>query len=213
MPSFLASGYLNFQHKFIPHVKVYPWLGSSLGMCILAKFHHFFLHILNDFFYYTIERHEDEIETAFARKTSKDFENEVCFKISNACTNVDRSKKAKDVSDIDLTTDGKTKKVQKEVKIDAQTGTAKTLSKKDKKAKKVKKQAKKEKPMEQIKKAGGDVFQVDINDPDSMSKVLAQIKQVTEDHKKDFYQKQAEEDGKKSKDELWFCCEGHFLFE
>ncbi len=81
---------------------------------------------------------------------------------------------------------------------------AKTLSKKDKKSKKPKKSSKKQAPKEKkaTKKGGAEVFNVDINDPDSMQKVLAQIKEVTANHQKEFYKKQQEEEEKAAKDEL-----------
>jgi len=40
-----------------------------------------------------------------------------------------------------------------------------------------------------------------VNDPDSVNKVLAQIKEATEDHSKEFYRKKEEEETRKEEEE------------
>eukprot|EP00794_Sanderia_malayensis_P009027 gene9027-9994_t len=143
-----------------------------------------------------LEKHEDDIEAAFVKKAKKELEQEICYKISNACTNVDRSIKPKDSADIDLTTNGETRKVQKEFEFNAQSGTveakAKTLSKKDKKSKKPKKKPSSKKETQKDKKIvktskqnDPGVFNVDINDPDALEKVLAQVKEAAANHQKE----------------------------
>ena len=71
-------------------------------------------------FHYT-ERHEEDIETAFAER-KENLENLICYEISKACEGVDRTKKPKDYSGIDLTTNGEKQKVEKVVNVDPATG-------------------------------------------------------------------------------------------
>ena len=162
------------------------------------------------------ERHEEEIETALAKK-SNDLEKEICFGISKACVNVDRSKKPSNHGDVDLTMNGKGGKVEKV--FDPNTGKAtkskegsgkgaETLSKKDRTGKKVKKEGK----LKNDKKKDTDAldyFQLDMNDPNSVNKVMAQIKQATQEHTNKFYMEQElkemekeEKEEQQSKDEL-----------
>ena len=170
---------------------------------------------------FSAERHDEAIEVAFVKQHKGDLEDIVCNQISNACTNVDRSEKPRDSSGLDLS--GGAEKVQKEIKIDPQTGQPvlekntkkskenepKTLSKKDKKAKKDKKKTKDKKKVatktekKKAKKEGGaNIINVDINDPDSMESILAQIQQATQEHQQEFYKNQEEENKKKAKEEL-----------
>ena len=159
-----------------------------------------------------IERHEEEIEGVLA-KMPKDVENVVCYDMSKACVNVDRSENSKTKpEDVDVTINGDAKKAEVVYDMDPKTGKAKktkentekepkTLSKKDKKSKKVKKDKKKEKKSEEKKKAPIDYLQLDLNDPDSMNKVMAQIKEATEEHTKEFYRKKEEEETRKEEEE------------
>ena len=162
-----------------------------------------------------LERHEEEIEGALA-KGSKDFENRICYDISRACVDVDRSKKSEEPEEVDVSINGNAKKSEVVYEMDPKTGKAKkskdeiqkepkTLSKKDKKSKKVKKGKDKESPdkkkVEDKTKGSVDFMQLDLNDPDSMYKVLAQIKEATTEHTKEFYRKKEEEETKKEEDE------------
>lgn len=118
---------------------------------------------------------------------------------------------------MDLSMDGKAGKVEKVLEMDPSTGQPKekkktagepkTLSKKDKKNKKSKKdnKSKKEKKVnkkEDKKKAAAspEMMHVDINDPDALNRVLAQIQQTAKDHSSEFYRKQEEEETKKEEE-------------
>ena len=113
--------------------------------------------------------------------------------------------------------DGKAGKVEKVLEMDPATGQPKekkgtagepkTLSKKDKKSKKAKKDKKSKqdkkvnKKEDKKKTASPDMIHVDINDPDSINKVLAQIQQVAKDHSNEFYRKKEEEETKREEEE------------
>ena len=157
-----------------------------------------------------LERHEEEIESILA-KNPNDIVSKICNDLSNACTNVNRSEKL-EKPDVDVTIDGDTKKAEFEYEMDPQTGKAKkseekienepkTLSKKDRKSKKAKKEKSKSKAVEEKKKSPVDYFQLDLNDPDSMNKVMAQIKEATDDHSKEFYSKREKEEAEKEEEE------------
>ena len=162
-----------------------------------------------------LEKHEEEIEGALA-KSSKDFENQICYDISKACVNVDRSKKPEELEEVDVSINGNAKKSEVVYEMDPKTGKArkskeeiqkepKTFSKKDKKPKKVKKGDNKKshdkKKVEDKKKGSVDFLQLDLNDPDSMNKVMAQIKEATTEHTKEFYRKKEEEETNSEEDE------------
>ena len=98
----------------------------------------------------------------------------------------------------------KKKLKKKESKKQSKETDKKTLSKKDKKAKKITKKEKKEKPkVTQDNPYGADnMFHIDVNDPGAMEKVMAQIKQATQEHTAEHYRKQEEKGNSAEKDEL-----------
>ena len=131
--------------------------------------------------------------------------------MSKACVNVDRSKKAKELEEVDVSINGDAKKSEVVYEMDPNTGRAKkskdekikkepkTLSKKDKKSSRTKKE--KSRKVEDKKKDPVDFLQVDLNDPDSMNRVMAQIKQATQEHTNDFYRKKEEEETQREEEE------------
>ena len=161
--------------------------------------------------YSSIERHEEEIESLLA-KNIKDIESHICYDMSKACLNVDRSEKPEAPDGVDVSINGDTKRSEIVYEMDPKTGEAKkskeqvkkepkTLSKKDRKPKASKKEKNKDKNVDEKKKDPVDFFQLDVNDPDSVNKVLAQIKEATEDHSKEFYRKKEEEETRKEEEE------------
>jgi len=158
-----------------------------------------------------LERHEEEIESLLA-KNIKDIESHICYDMSKACLNVDRSEKPETPDGVDVSINGDTKRSEIVYEMDPKTGEAKrskeqvkkepkTLSKKDRKPKASKKEKKRNKNVDEKKKDPVDFFQLDVNDPDSVNKVLAQIKEATEDHSKEFYRKKEEEETRKEEEE------------
>lgn len=169
-----------------------------------------FIYVSELFVFWLIERNEEEIEAVLA-KNSKDIEDQICYKLSKACLNVKRSEKLEKPVDADVVINGDTKKAEFKYDVDSMTGSVKevkghvkeepkTLSKKDKKSKKVKKDKTKKKKVEN-KKDPVDFFQLDLNDPDSMNKVMAQIQEATKEHTKEFYRKKEEEETIKEEEE------------
>lgn len=148
-----------------------------------------------------LESNEDEIETILMKKGDIDVVAHICNEISGACDGVDLSKDDRDAkfSDIDLTKDGDGT-TTKSVKIDPSSGevvkeeknAGKTLSKpsKKKKQKKSKKQkGETGKPAQKKddsaastggkKKGAIHNLNIDINDPDSVKRVMEQINKIS----------------------------------
>ncbi|XP_066932315.1 uncharacterized protein [Clytia hemisphaerica] len=126
-----------------------------------------------------LERHEEEIESALIRE-QKDLSEYVCRTLSGACNEIDtkEEKKPSKHADIDL-------KENASVQIDPSTGkmtpkekkkSGKTISKKSgkKNKKKTTKKSKKD-----VEKGALHHLNVDINDPASMERVMAQIKKLS----------------------------------
>lgn len=150
-----------------------------------------------------LENHEDEIEESLMKKENIDTINTlICNEISEACKGIDLDNESEDAkySDIDLTknddgsssvqvdpTTGKVVKEAKEKKNDGKTLSKKSKKKKDKKQKKQKgetgKSTKKSKDSEPTpggkQKGAIHNLNIDINDPDSVKRVMAEINKIS----------------------------------
>jgi len=157
-----------------------------------------------------LENHEEDLEAAFFKDAS-DVKKLICYEKSEACRGVDIENKSKPskLADIDLSGKDASKTVEidpnnlrsSEKKVKTKENEGKTLTKKTKaKKEKAKKETKKKetKKKSDSKKNGGDGMgslnhiNVDINDPDSMQRVMDQIKNL----------QQESDDGQKNKEEL-----------
>jgi len=143
-----------------------------------------------------LENNEDEIETILKKKEDVDAVTHICTDVTGACVGIDLTKDDKEAkfSDIDLTKGGGSVQIDpssgnvvKEDKNDGKTLTKPSKKKKSKKSKRSTKgeTEKSKKTSSEPAKEGGQKkgaihnLNIDINDPDSLKRVMEQINKIS----------------------------------